>query len=169
MSLNSSFSSAGNVLLKLNINYRIMGGGHYYLLLVSRGKVFCKLLLMYVSSNTLFSRSCYCWKQEIEIIFCSQKILLLVSKKFLIKLRKSHTFTSKQQTFDKKIKKFMCWQTWTLIHFSSVLLTLFPQRTVSVISCVRDFECNFKWPFMQRWQWPIYNVTLESFVRSSMN
>ena len=31
-------------------------------------------------------------------------------------------------------------------------------------STLRDCKCNFKWPFIQRWQCPIYNGTLESFV-----
>ena len=34
-------------------------------------------------------------------------------------------------------------------------------------STLRDCKCNFKWPFMQRWQCPIYNGTLESFVEQA--
>ena len=30
----------------------------------------------------------------------------------------------------------------------------------------RDCTSSFKWPFMQRWQFPIHNGTLETFILS---
>ena len=33
----------------------------------------------------------------------------------------------------------------------------------------KDNKRNLKWPYMQRWQCPILNSTLESFVWSNMN
>ena len=41
---------------------------------------------------------------------------------------------------------------------------------VGLIKTIRFQDCkrNFKWPYMQRWQSPIHNSTLKSFVWSSM-
>ena len=48
------------------------------------------------------------------------------------------------------------------VCYELVFVGLF--KTIRLQDCKR----NFKWPYMQRWQSPIHNSTLKSFVWSSM-
>ena len=67
------------------------------------------------------------------------------------------------------INWLISWLSWidqlTLIVVMDWLIELINCQNVAE----RGYVCNFKWLCMQRWQCPIYNSTIKSFVWLSMN